>query len=82
MIVFDEKGNCRIYPKMLSSYKWDCEEEKELQNKILRIIKRKRLPKMLEVSLLKNILKAVEDMPEHDYSEKYDTFPRQHSKFY
>lgn len=72
-----------IYPTILEkSYVWNNKEIEKLKDSVLKIIKRKKLPKELEISFIKNILNDLEQMPEHDYSKKYDTLYSQHTFFY
>lgn len=72
-----------IYPTILEkSYIWNLKEKSKFKNSILKKIKRKKLPKDLEISFAKSLLEDLEKMPEHDYSNKYDTFCSQHMFFY
>lgn len=75
----DGSGNSRVYPTLSSSYVWDFREEEKCKRDMLRVIKKRKLPKSLEVSLIKSLLEDVENMPEHEYSKKYDTFHSLHS---
>lgn len=82
MISYNGDGSYRIYPKCSSSYSWDWNEERRFQKKMLRIIKRKRLPKSLEISWLEHLLEIVKEKPEHEYSKKYDQFQSEHPLFF
>lgn len=82
MILIYGSGNSTVYPTQSSSYMWDCEEEEKCKRDVLKVIKKRKLPKSLEVSLLKELLEDISNMPEHEYSRKYDTFHSQHLFFY
>lgn len=72
-----------IYPTILEkSYVWNKKEIKKLKDSILKIIKKQKLPRELEISFIKSLLADLEQMPEHDYCKKYDTFYSQHMFFY
>lgn len=71
-----------IYPKIISSYSIDSKEESKIIRQILKLIKKKKLPKGLEVSIIKDILKILEESSEHEYKEKYDTAYYSHPYFY
>lgn len=64
-----------IYPTIIEkSYVWSLKEEIKLKSKILKIISKKKLPKDLEISFMKSLLTDLEQIPEHNYSKKYNTF--------
>lgn len=64
-----------IYPIILQkSYIWKNEDREKTKSKILKIIKRKKLPKELEISLIRSLLSDLEETIEHEYSKKYNTF--------
>lgn len=71
-----------MYLSISSSYVLNCQEEEKIKLDILKVIKGKKLPKGLEVSIVKELLEDLEKMPEHDYNKKYDTFYGKHKFFY
>lgn len=72
----------RSYPILESSYIWESRKEEKLKRKLLKNIKKERLPKALEISLVEDILKYLKASPEHDYNNRYDTFKSQHPSFF
>lgn len=72
----------RVYPKEVSGYTISIKEECKIKMQILKIIKKKKLPKTLEVSLTNDVLKILQESPEHEYKEKYDVFANQHPLFF
>lgn len=78
----NQNANCTVCQICMKSYIYDCEDEINFQKKVFKILKKKRLPKILEVSWLENLLKEVKKRPEHEYSKKYDQFYSQHSSFF
>jgi hypothetical protein len=76
------KKNHITYCTCKQSYGYNHKDEIKFQKQILKILKRKRLPKSLEVSWLEHILKEVKKRPDHDYSRKYDSFHSQHPLFF
>lgn len=70
------------YHTCKQSYKYDSKEKIKFQKQVLKLLRRKRLPKNLEVSWLNGVLEEVKKRPEHDYSRKYDNFYSQHPLFF
>lgn len=81
-VITDKIGNIRVYPTSESSYKWSCKEESKFKRRVVNILKKKKLPKAIEVSWIESLLKDLKNMPEHEYSNKYDTLHSQHRFFY
>ena len=71
-----------IIPECTGSYTCKCEEKEKFLKQVLAILKRKRLPKSLEISWTRDLLEVVKNRPEHEYSRKYDTFHSQHPLFF
>lgn len=81
MIVINNSA-LRMYPQRTSSYVYSIKEEKKFKKTIKIILKKKRLPKSLEISWIEEVLKDLKNMPEHEYNEKYDTGIVEHPTFY
>lgn len=81
MIVINNSA-LRMYPQRTSSYVYSMKEEKKFKKTIKSILKKKRLPKSLEISWIEEVLKDLKNMPEHEYNEKYDTGIVEHPIFY
>ena len=82
VLTTDRRGNSWVYPTQSKSYVWDCKEEEKCKRDVLKVIKKRKLPKCLEVSLIRSLLEDIENMPEHEYSPKYDALHSQHLFFY
>lgn len=67
-----------INPKVSSVYVIDSKKERRYIKQILRFIRKKKLPKRLEVSITEEVLKVLEESSEHEYNKKYDVFNSQH----
>ena len=81
-MIIVNNGETGIYPKVTSSYVYSIKEEEKFERAVVKMLKRKRLPKSLEISWVEKLLKNLKDMPEHEYSRKYDTGEVEHPIFY
>ena len=70
-----------ICPKKISGYVIDSNEKRKYINKIIKFIKKKKLPKGLEVSIIEDVLEILKEKPEHEYKKKYDVFGSEHPYF-
>lgn len=70
-----------IYLKKISSYEIDINEKRKYINQIIKFIKKKKLPKGIEVSIIEDVLEILKENPEHEYKKKYDTFDSEHPYF-
>lgn len=71
-----------IYPKIKSAYVMETKERNRYIKQIYNFIRKKKLPKGLEVSLTEDVLKLLKDSSEHEYKKKYDVFISQHPLFF
>ena len=63
-----------IYPKIKSAYVMETGEKNRYIKRIYNFIRKRKLPKGLEVSIIEDVLKFLENSPEHEYKKKYDVF--------
>lgn len=70
-----------IYLKKISSCVIDSNEKRKYINQIIKFIKKKKLPKGLEVSIIEDVLEILKENPEHEYKKKYDVFDSEHPYF-
>lgn len=70
-----------IYLKKISSYEIDINEKRKYINQIIKFIKKKKLPKGIEVSIIEDVLEILKENPEHEYKKKYDAFDSEHPYF-
>lgn len=71
-----------IYPKIKTAYSIETKEKNRYIKQIYNFIRKKKLPKGLEVSLTEDVLKLLKDSSEHEYKKKYDMFTSQHLLFF
>ena len=72
----------RVYPKIKSAYVMENNEKNRYIKQIYNFIRKKKLPKTLEVSLTKEVLEMLQESPEREYKKKYDVFTSQHPLFF
>lgn len=72
----------KIYPKLEWAYVMEGKERNKYIKQIVMFIRKKKLPKGLEVSIIEEILEVLKNSPEHEYKRKYDTQFSSHPYFY
>ena len=72
----------KIYPRLKSAYVMESKEKEKYIEQIFNFIRKKKLPKGLEVSITEDVLELLRNIPEHEYKKKYDVFQSQHPLFF